>query len=306
MSGSNHEIIFKGSPDSLRMYADSASHEKSKKNIVELKEEVDAEENEQNFLTREKQNKLLLDLNGAFGNFFNSLNLPAVEVNPENMHVIHEKKFESVKKRAGSHELMGAFIYNDEIYIRNGNPDDIMEDLSHAMMHAFSGSKRMVNIEAEAGTPYLFVSEYDLKSGYELANDKGKILGRGLNEAITEIGSRLALEAYLNKIGRKDDVIRENFYLPQVYIVHELAEIMNPENIEEAYSELFKGYTDNSPRIWKLLSRIFKEHGIEEGLKNLLKMDLSLNSAIETAKKLGFTTALNKIKQLQKLSPKNK
>ncbi len=300
MSGSNHEIIFHGSPDSLRMYANSASLEKSKINIVELKEEVDAGESEQSMLAREKQDKLLSDLNVAFEGFFNGINLPAEEVRPENMHVIHEKKFENVKKRAGSHELLGAFVYNGEIYIKNGNPNDIMHDLSHAMMHTFSGSKKLVNVEAEEGTPYLFVSECNLKSGFELSNDKGKILGRGLNEAITEIGATMAKASYLDKIGQDASVIREINYLPQVFVLQDLAEIMNPENVEEAYAEFFKGYIDNSSRIWKLLSKTFKEHGIEDGLKSLLKMDLSVNSAIETAKKLGFTRALDKIKQIQK------
>jgi len=304
MSESNHEIIFKGSPDSLSIYSKNAGLIRRENDIVELKEEVDSNESEQNLIAREKQEKLLFDLNGAFGEFFNGINLPSEEVLPENMHVINKKKFENVKKRACSHELLDAFVYNGEIYIKDGDPDDIRHDLSHAIMHTLSGSKKLINVENEPGTSYLFISECNLKSGYELSNDKGKILGRGLNEAITEIGAKFVLKKFFNRIGSKVSTIEEKNYLPQVFVVNELAEIMRPEEVEEAYVDLFRGYVDNNSRIWKLLSKTFREHGVEEGLKNLLKMDLSVNSAIETAKKLGFMRALDKIKQWQKTNLK--
>jgi hypothetical protein len=264
----------------------------TKKNIIELKEEIKLNENEK---------KVLAELNEAVADFFNDIDLPSEPFPLESLHLIDPKKFDRLKKRAGSHELTGAFFYKGEIFIKKSPGDDFANDLSHAMMHAISGSRTKVSVKPDPEkTNFFYSHEYGFKSGYELANDKGKVLGRGFNEAVTEIAASFIKKYSAKKLNNDDGHKYNTNYLPQIYVVEDLAEMINPNNPEEALLELIRGYTANDVQVWKFLTQYFKDHGVDNGLKFLLQMDLSADSAMDTAKKLQFDNAIKKIKNIQK------
>jgi hypothetical protein len=232
-----------------------------------------------------------------------------IDLEIDRVHLVNSKEYRDMRGSTSESESV-AYFSDGHIYLQRTNSRaDLIVDFSHEIAHAMSFLKKRINILENTKDEITYETEI-LRHGYaaKSGNMEKMVVGRGFDEAMTEIiGWNIR-----NRVVEKQTFLSEkeelwvsdasyfnNNYQPQIILLQEIFKRLEPEKPEVGAANMMHDYITGNPQTYKDIQNMFREQGIKDGLKILMAMDTSIESAKETAKKLHLTTALEGIHQWQ-------
>ncbi|NLZ74541.1 hypothetical protein GX917_01370 [Candidatus Falkowbacteria bacterium] len=208
----------------------------------------------------------------------------------EQVRILHQSEFQEkvATKNTDQGKCLNGYIY----VCRNNDISIFVSDLVHELSHLLSfysleieesGKKRYINLK---------------QSGYSIKGEGNIYNYDGLNEAVTELWSKIILQQLFNKyptiLGdeEKDKALNYYAYPYHVALVEEI--IFNLTDKNSLIWPLFKSYFDGSADFLRLL-----EEKLPKAFIALKGMNNDPQSVFETAYNIGGKRLLQKIKSIK-------
>jgi hypothetical protein len=225
----------------------------------------------------------------ASENLFKLNGLRPIKVHNEQIIILDKDVFKD--KLANSEEEVGK-CSNGYIYVcRNEDRSKFLCDLAHELSHLFSFYS--LAIKEEGG--YRFIDVW--KRGFSLIKENDKFFYDGLNEAATDLWSKVVLQklfiSYPDILDKekKDEALNYYAYPFHASLLEELISKMTSNNI--LIWPLFKSYFDGSSDFLNLL-----KNELPTLVKPIKTMTSEKESALKVAEIIGGCLLLKKIRNI--------
>lgn len=237
----------------------------------------------------EKELAIINRLNEAAKALLEDLGLPPLTISDKAVHIINVSKYKETFNSAAHHINGNIFVTReggDETWFINNLSHEITHDLGYHLNNLHLSKKESGDININTNEAIKNFIHNTAEGGY---------VGSGFTEGMTEIISRGIRRAYSDvaRVGPKQrqELDKYNCYQPQILVLEDIFDLINPNNPDEALYLFAKAYITGDQKIYKVISDKFREKGIKDGLKILMQMLKNPASAIATAKKLQLKQA---------------
>lgn len=252
----------------------------------------------------EHEMKIIYRIQNAIDIFTDQLELARLPIGVDRIHILSTEEYNALPFSA--HGV--ACMVDGHIYVqRNGDYAEMIIDLTHEIAHEISFLKKRVDLNLQEDEIHL--TTHELRRGFgSRSGSTEEMVGRGFNEAMTEIVAQNIRVLY----SQDDEAMGENerdwlieaphAYWPQQIVMNKVFEVLEPGNPEQVAADTIHDYFTGKPQTFKDIQKKFADRGIKSGLKILMAMGTSAESAFETAKKLGLLEAVIEIDKWQEKS----
>ncbi len=252
----------------------------------------------------EQEKKIIYRIQDAVDMFTDQLKLSRLSIDIDRIHILTPEEYSALP-----FDTPGvACMVDGHTYVqRNNDSTEMVSDLTHEIAHEISFLKKRVDLNLQEDEIHL--TTHELRRGFgSRSGSKEEMVGRGFNEAMTEIVAQNIRVLY----SQDDEAMGENerdwlieaphAYWPQQIVMNKVFEVLEPGNPEQAAADTIHDFFTGHPKTFKDIQKKFADRGIKGGLKILMAMGTSADSALETAKKLDLPEAVREIGEWQERS----
>lgn len=240
-----------------------------------------------------EEKQIIQGLSVSVRKILRNLQMKELSIPERHIHILSDEDFDKLKT-AGTTK---AFYRGGHIYVKRKphSQMDMVSDLSHEIAHKISYLSKELRIRNYEEEPIIDVfNNKQLGFGIHKAYTD-KTIGRGFNEAMTEIFSQAIRTVYSEYRDIPSDAESEFTDYPHAYhanilVVEKLYPILNEEHPDEACVDMLKSFINGDKQIFQKITSAFRKRGVPDAVKILLEMEPNEQSAIETAKKLNLDT----------------
>lgn len=252
----------------------------------------------------EQERKIIYHIENAIDIFTDQLELARLPIGVDRIHILSTEEYNALPFSA--HGV--ACMVDGHIYVqRNGDYAEMIIDLTHEIAHEISFLKKRVDLNLQEDEIHL--TTHELRRGFgSRSGSTEEMVGRGFNEAMTEIVAQNIRVLY----SQDDEAMGENerdwlieaphAYWPQQIVMNKVFEVVDPENPGQVAADTIHDYFTGNPQTFKDIQKKFADMRIKGGLKILMAMGTSTESALETAKNLNLSEAVREIEESQEKS----